>query len=83
MIIETKYNIGQEVWTVYQHEALKLQVRGIRTYTHSKRTSIEYLLVYSPPQKNEDDIICADVDIQETFLEQHLFPTKEELLKSL
>ena len=83
MTIETKYNIGQEVWTIYQHQAIQLCVKGIKTYTNGKRTVAEYKLVYKPVQSGEYDILCADVEIQETFLEQHLFPTKEELLKSL
>ena len=83
MTIETKYNIGDEVWTIYQHQAIKLHIDGIKTYTNSKRTVAEYKLVYKPVQSSEYDILCADVEIQESFLEQHLFPTKEELLKSL
>lgn len=83
MTIETKYNIGDEVWAIYQHQAIQLCVKGIKTYVHRRGTVVEYMLVYKPVQTNEDDILCADINIQETYLEKHIFPTKEELLKSL
>ena len=70
MIIETKYNIGDEVWVYYNMMLEKMIITHINIYCRKRgdlfREEIRYVL-------NN----CISVD------EKVLFPTKEELLKSL
>lgn len=66
MTIETKYNIGQEVWfTTFNKRPASAKINGIKI-TGSKNHLIEYQFL----------------DYGARF-ENSLFPTKEELLKSL
>lgn len=83
MTIKTKYNIGDEVWAIYEYQVLKFRIAEIRIKTNGKKTFVEYLLVYSPVEISEDDILSADIEIKDIIPERYLFPTKEELLKSL
>ena len=74
MTIETKYNIGDEVW-------VKDFSRG--RFAQPLKTKIMAVTLWGT---EEDDIfykcsISANHTI--TIEEKHLFPTKEELLKSL
>ena len=62
MKIETKYDIGQEVWVMSMNRPYCAKITGIRIDIHGLFYNIEYIL-----SKREEDI----------------FPTKEELLKSL
>lgn len=66
MTIETKYNIGDEVWfTTYNKRPVSAKITAIKI-VGSKLRLIEYLFL----------------DYAER-LESCVFPTKEELLKSL
>ena len=69
MNIETKYNLGQEVWMHLSNRCICGKIIDVRAYTSNKRKMIVYELFA------EDECI--------SMLEEHLFPTKEELLKSL
>lgn len=71
MTIETKYNIGDEVWCYIVGECFPLRVVGIRILWDKSYKSINYIL-------SEDG-----VDLTITLGESVLYPTKEELLKSL
>ena len=70
MTIETKYNIGDEVWVMYNMKPTKITIKRISYYCgrwgHLLKEHIMYLT----------DNNCS-------FNEDILFPTKEELLKSL
>lgn len=70
MTIETKYNIGDEVWTLNSLcEPIPAKVFGILIEVRRNRIYIDY-----------------KVDNQEIIAyrrEDAVFPTKEELLKSL
>lgn len=70
MTIETKYNIGDEVWVCYNMMLEKMIITHISIYCRKRgdgfRTEIRYVL-------NN----CISVS------EKMLFPTKEELLKNL
>ena len=77
MTIETKYNIGDEVWAVVENRAQCLRIEGVMINTLdetfnecgklvSYRIRIKYYL--------GDGYWVKDIDC---------FPTKEELLKSL
>ena len=66
MTIETKYNIGDEVWfTTYNNTPTSAKIIGIKIIG-SKNSLIEYIFL----------------DYAER-LESALYPTKQELLKSL
>ena len=69
MTIETKYNIGDEVWVYYNMKPQKMTVTHINIYC-SKRATLKTEIRYV-------------VDNAIAFRERPLFPTKEELLKSL
>lgn len=70
MKIETKYNIGQEVWVNDLGEPHQFYVEEIDIWVDRFRTNISYRLK-------------DNMRISITMLEYGLFPTKEELLKSL
>lgn len=70
MIIETKYNIGDEVWFQDNGQPLNREIVIIEPHVYKDIQLIKYYLYF-------DDGWLAD------FYEQDLFPTKEELLKSL
>lgn len=70
MTIETKYNIGEYVWAYLDEECIEGKIFHIRIYIN-KDDSVEgwYYIIF------DDDDICLPASC--------LFPTKEELLKSL
>lgn len=70
MKIETKYNIGQEVWGVSYKEIWRGRITAITTYHIFGISRIDYK-------------VYVEEEMHFTFREQDLFPTKEELLKSL
>ena len=70
MTIETKYNIGDEVWGAAHEEVWSGVITNIITYHSFGRNAIEYR-------------VFVEEEMHFTFKESDLFPTKEELLKSL
>ena len=70
MIIETKYNIGDEVWFMNDGEPTSERIVRIDVEQYERKQFVECTVVLS-------DVILT------SFYEQELFPTKEELLKSL
>jgi hypothetical protein len=72
MTIETKYNIGSVVWGEWYMEIEKCKVKGISIIVEQNKISILYDLVDTQDYTNEA-----------SMTEEYLFPTKEELLKSL
>lgn len=71
MQIETKHNIGDEVWANVVGEPYNFIVKGIRIVCDRFHKRI----VYTVLEEGGDTLIYLD--------EEELFPTKEELLKSL
>jgi hypothetical protein len=69
MIIETKYNIGNEVWMHLGNECIHGKIIELRIYVRKKETREIY------------DVFVDDELVP--MLGELLFPTKEELLKSL
>ena len=70
MTIETKYNIGDEVWTLDVFgEPCKGEILSISTFSNYKNKKRDYISYYIHNIGNRNE--CE------------LFPTKEELLKSL
>lgn len=72
MTIETKYNIGDEVWFMNKNKACSDIITAIHTYHTETISNITYGF-----GKSIHSQIIAITN------EQDLFPTKEELLKSL
>ena len=72
MTIETKYNIGDEVWGEWYMEIAMFKVKGICIIVEGIKTSILYDLIDTQDYTNEA-----------SMTEEYLFPTKEELLKRL
>jgi hypothetical protein len=71
MTIETKYNIGDEVWFMNENKVYVSFIEDVRVKRNSKNTKIEYMV---------ESMQKKDFGLKK---EQDLFPTKEELLKSL
>lgn len=70
MTIDTKYNIGQEVWALdFFDEPHKGEILSISTFNNYKCKERDYISYYIHNIGNRK--------------ERELFPTKEELLKSL
>lgn len=72
MTIETKYNIGDEVWVEFFMKATRMIVKSIEFRKDEHTESASYFVVNINDRRE-----CCDAD------ECELFPTKEELLKSL
>ena len=72
MTIETKYDIGQEVWVEYFTIPTKMVVESIE---FRKDEYSEYIWYFVVNPNDRQEFYNAD--------ESDLFPTKEELLKSL
>ena len=70
MTIETKFNIGDEVWFMNEGEPISEKIVRIDVEQYERKQFVEYTVVLG-------DCILT------TFYEQEIFPTKEELLKSL
>ena len=66
MTIETKYNIGGEVWAMYCNSPFKFEIDKVIIIHDYSETSIQYRVVG-----------------RKYIFESDIFPTKEELLKSL
>ena len=71
MKIETKYNIGNEVWMLLLNEPEQFVITGIEFTHHRIFVGCEYY------------IKSIDCEYEVKISEELLFPTKEELLKSL
>lgn len=72
MKIETKYNIGQDVWLVAKNEIVKLRITSVNPIISENIKVIKYGFRKTPY-----------TNLFELIEEKRLFPTKEELLKSL
>ena len=77
MTIETKYNIGDEVWFMDDKGQIKSDIIHAMSYYYWDST-------ISPEEEIELQY-CFNVPIgrRSWYDESDLFPTKEELLKSL
>lgn len=72
MKIETKYNIGDEVWVEWLTIPIKMVVESLLFVKDAEFEKIMYCVVN--PDDRREFFDAAESD---------LFPTKEELLKSL
>ncbi len=71
MTIETKYNIGDKVWTMLLGEPVHCIIEAAQAYRSRTHRFVEYYLV---PKDSNWGFHAK---------EHEIFPTKEELLKSL
>lgn len=76
MTIETKYNIGDVVYVMYNNKVTSIKICGMDINIEEGFDG-----QYTLPTKVE--ILYYDFGKHHSFNEQNLFPTKEELLKSL
>lgn len=76
MTIETKYNVGDEVWFLKDNKATTMRIWDIdirvRTAYDGEKTYGSYTRIF-----------YYDFGCYNEIEENKLFPTKEELLKSL
>lgn len=80
MIIETKYDIGDEVWVMYENNPTRLTIAALDAGFH--RGSL-WVLYYMHPYEIDPNKM-SDVEYipyNRLFYEKDLYPTKEELLK--
>lgn len=76
MTIETKYNIGDVVWFIDNNMATQSKIRSIVIEVGGVGSIIKRHILY---RMYVDDIIRRNPLVRES----DLFPTKEELIKSL
>lgn len=76
MTIETKYNIGDEVWFMYENKATTMIIEYIEVICGFK-------LNKHGDEVREIKVTYLDISASHRLSEHKLFPTKEELLKSL
>ena len=81
MTIETKYNIGDEVWFMWNNKPTCQKIAAIEVYVGGKVLPSYYVVPYEidPIKVINSDIIPYN----RRFPEFRIFSTKEELLKSL
>lgn len=82
MEIETKYNLGQEVFLIRDNEVQKHKIRSIY-FTLSTSTSIQKFYSFADMFDLSGGSEYHTEEGIEWWHEEKLFPTKEELLKSL
>lgn len=75
MKIETNYNIGDKVWYIHEYKVVCGTICEIST----SLCSIEYVYIETTYYTLKRGGIYKDDKVKE----EYLFPTKEELLKSL
>ena len=75
MKIETKYDIGQKVWFMWNNKATQRKIVGVIVNKDNEQQSEEYDIA------GLEDVDMTLYDV--TFKLDDIFPTKEELLKSL
>lgn len=75
MKIETRYSLGQEVWLMWQNRAICRKIDNIYISKDAKEQYESYEL--ECVEEGDDKYFGVGFELDE------LFPTKEELLKSL
>lgn len=91
MTIETKYNIGDEVWFMEDNAAVYGDVANIKIEVYNHIYSTNPIPFIIEPATTKIEVRCKvtyEVNYEGTNkklerCEEKLFPTKEELLKSL
>lgn len=85
MTITTKYNVGQEAWIVFCKNGVagtvKCRITDIKIRQFESRAIIKYGLKVIAEDQSE--YVISEYEIPDKYYEECVFPTKEELLKSL
>ena len=76
MEIKTKYNVGDKVWALYKSKAERFTIQCIDMHIVRYETKMAYIMEAITDAENANVYTLV-------FKEHQLFPTKEELLKSL
>lgn len=74
MTIETKYNIGDEVWLMYDNRAVTAQVISMKTIVEELMFGTIIVNIYYR---------IKNIHFDREISEPHIYAAKEELLKSL
>ena len=81
MTIETKYNIGDVVWFMWDNKPTCQKIAAMEVYVRERVLPSYYV---EPYEINPIKVVNSDIiPYNRRFHEYRLFPTKEELLKSL
>lgn len=72
MTIQTKYNIGDEVYMIWENKARLLKIRKIHSYVYNEKKKLKTCVSY---QFEDEDFMRID--------EYKLASTKEELIEML
>lgn len=81
MTIETKYNIEDEVWFMWDNKPTCQKIAAMEVYVREKVIPRYYV---EPYEIDPIRVVNSDViPYNRRFYEYQLFSTKEELLKSL
>ena len=75
MEVKTKYNIGDEVWTMLNNRPHCFRIAGIEVFQNSLRTFVRNVEHTNTGTRNNPQHLY--------FLDSNCFPTKEELIKNL
>lgn len=90
MTIETKYNPEDKAWMMYNNHAEQVEIVGIEIAVRKHYYSTNPIPFICEPKSMEmriETLIKYEVNMQDgttiEVVEDLLFPTKEELIKSL
>lgn len=89
MTIGTKFDIGQEVWVMYKNKPTRLTIGGIDISVSKGRLELDRaraVIIYYMEPFEMNPIKMSDAEYipyNRIYDENDVFPTKEELLKSL
>lgn len=75
MEVKTKYNIGDEVWTMLNNRPHCFRIAAIEVFRNSLRTFVRNVEHTNTGTRNNPQRLY--------FLDSACFPTKEELIKNL
>lgn len=78
MIIETKYNIGDEVWLMMSNKPKKVTIIGLLITKGEHRKSEKYT-----SQEIRYNLHAIGEQSYEGWTEKNLFKTREELIENL
>lgn len=89
MKIETKYNIGDEVWVMYENKPTRLTIGGIDISVSKGRLELDKaraVIMYYMEPIEMNPLKMSNVEFipyNRVYYENSAFPHQEELLKSL
>lgn len=82
MTIETKFNIGDKVWVMNKNNVCSTHIYGIRVDCEPENSGFTYYSLEAKPLRKQVRYTLGYA-CDGFYDESELFPSKEELLKSL